>query len=137
MEALTLDRSIYDNTLEEIEKDLQCESYVNMFKVTFPDGINTANTIEICRAINAPSFENKKRLMKICIEGKIVEVTCPNGDKEKFCMSTQEDVDFEGIPLFKKEPLALIAITDSLYGYLLKKYVRLSKPREAAADHAE
>ena len=137
MEALTLDRSIYDNTLEEIEKNLQGESYVNMFKVTFPDGINMANTIEICRAINAPSFENKKRLMKICIEGKIVEVTCPNGDTEKFCMSTQEDVDFEGIPLFKKEPLALIAITDSLYGYLLKKYVRLSKPREAAADHAE
>lgn len=132
MEALTLDRSIYDDTLAYIEENLHGESYVNQFKVTFPDGINTASTLEICRVINAPSFENKKRLMGICIEGKNVEVECPNGEKEKFCMSSRDD-NYEGIPLFKKDPLALIAIADSLYGYILKKYVRLSKPEGAAA----
>ena len=132
MEALTLTREVYDNTLEQIEESLHGESYVNQFKVTFPDGINTASTLEICRVINAPTFDNKKRLMGICIEGKIVEVECPNGDKEKFCMSTQTD-NLDGFPLFNKEPLALIAIADSLYGYILKKYVRLSKPEGAAA----
>ncbi|MBP5792062.1 MAG: hypothetical protein J6W46_00260 [Spirochaetaceae bacterium] len=132
MEALTLDRSIYDNTLAKIEEDLHGESYVNEFKVTFPDGINTANTLEICRVVTEPTFANKKHLMGVCIEGKLVEVECPNGDREKFCMSSQND-NLEGIPLFKNDPLALIAIMDSLYGYILKKYVRLSKPEGAAA----
>ena len=70
--------------------------------------------------------------MRVCIAGKNVEVKCPNGESMKFCMSNVDDV-LEAIPLFKDEPLALVAIADSLYGYILKKYVRLSKPKEAAA----
>ena len=85
--------------------------------------------------MNSPTFENKIRILKICIQGKKVEVTCPNGDIEKFCMSSTED-SFEGFPLFTKDPLALMAIADSVYGYILKKYVRLSKPKEAAATAA-
>ena len=42
------------------------------------------------------------------------------------------DDNFEAFPLFAKDPLALMAISDAVYGYILKKYVRLSKP--AAAD---
>ena len=132
MEALTLDRSIYQDELERINEGLDGKSYVAMFSVTFPDGINTANALEICRVINSPTFDNKLHLMRLCIRGKNVEVTCPNGDKEKFCMNNLED-NFESIPLFAKDPLALMAISDSLYGYILKKYVRLSKPEEAAA----
>ena len=135
-EALILDRSIYTESINKINKALGDESYSSLFSVKFPEGINTANTLEICRVIQAPTFENKIRLMKICISGKNVEVTCPNGDTEKFCMSNVED-NFEGFPLFQKDPLALLAISDSLYGYILKKYVRLSKSREAAADKAE
>jgi hypothetical protein len=74
--------------------------------------------------------------MRVCITGKKVEVKCPNGEIKKFLMSNVDDL-LESFPLFQDEPMALIAIADSLYGYLLKKYVRLSKPREAAADHAE
>ena len=136
MEALTLDRSTYEEALLNINNTLGEKSYISGFSVKFPDGINTANTLEICRVINAPSFENKIHLMKVCIEGKNVEVTCPNGDVEKFCMSNIND-NFEGFPLFQKDPLALMAIADSLYGYILKKYVRLSKPKEQVADHAE
>ena len=136
MEALTLTRADYNEALEEVNKGLGDESYISMFEVTFPDGINTANTLEICRVIQNPTFENKIRLMKICIAGKNVEVKCPNGDVEKFCMTSPED-NLEGFPLFQKDPLALLAIADALYGYILKKYVRLSKPKEAAADKAE
>ena len=135
MEALTLTREDYDQALEYVNQGLGEKSYISMFAVTFPDGINTANTLEICRTIQSPSFENKLRLMKICIEGKNVEVKCPNGEVEKFCMSDVED-NLGGIPLFQKDPLALIAISDALYGHILKKYVRLSKPREAAAQKA-
>ena len=132
MEALTLDRSIYKDELERINTGLNGESYISLFSVTFPEGINTANTLEICRVINAPTFDNKVHLLRICMAGKNVEVKCPNGDKESFCMSNVDD-NFEGFPLFQKDPLALMAIADSVYGYILKKYVRLSKPEEAAA----
>ena len=117
-------------------KNGSINSYISLFEVTFPDGINTANTLEICRVIQTPTFENKLRLMRVCIAGKNVEVKCPNGDVEKFCMNNLED-NLEGFPLFSKDPLALIAISDALYGYILKKYVRLSKPEAAAAKATE
>ena len=132
MEALTLNRTEYKKTIAEINEKLNGETYVNQFEIKFPDGINTANTLEICRVIDAPSFENKVHLMRICIREKVVEVICPNGEKDKICMTNMED-SLEAFPLFQKEPLALMAIADSLYGYILKKYVRLSKPEDAAA----
>jgi hypothetical protein len=135
MEALTLTREIYDQAIEYVDKGLDDKSYLDLFSVKFPDGINTASALEICRVIQAPTTDNKVRLMKICIEGKNVEVKCPNGDIEKFCMSNITD-NFEGFPLFEKDPLAIIAIADALYGYILKKYVRLSKPKAAAAPEA-
>lgn len=136
MESLTLTRTVYDEALETINKELNGKSYVDQFEISFPDGINTASTLEICRAINAPTMDNKIHLMRVCITGKNVVVKCPNGEIKKFLMSNVDDL-LESFPLFKDEPLALIALADSLYGYILKKYVRLSKPREAAADHAE
>lgn len=135
MEALTLTREDYDEALEAVNNGIGDVGYLAQFTVTFPDGINTANTLELCRTIQAPTFDNKIRLMKICIAGKNVEVKCPNGEVEKFCMTEIGD-NFEGFPLFEKEPLALIAISDALYGYILKKYVRLSKPRAEAAQKA-
>lgn len=136
MEALTLNPKMQKDTVDYINETLKGGSYIDLFSVSFPEGINTANTLEICRVINAPTFDNKIHLMKVCIEGKKVEVKCPNGDIEKFVMSSQED-NLEGIPLFNKDPLALIAIADSMYGYILKKYVRLSTPKEEAAGTAE
>ena len=131
-EALTLDRSVYTDALKMVNEEVSDKGYLSMFTVTFPDGINTAGTLEICRVLNAPTFENKVHLMKVCIAGKNVDVICPNGETEKFCMSNVDD-NLEGFSLFQKDPLALMAIADSLYGYILKKYVRLSKPEGAAA----
>ena len=135
MEALTLNHETYEEALEAVNNGIGDKSYLAQFSVRFPDGINTANVLEICRVIQAPTLENKIRLMKICIEGKNVEVKCPNGDVEKFCMTNVGD-NFEAFPLFQKDPLALLALADVLYGYILKKYVRLSKPKEAAAKEA-
>ena len=131
MEALTLNRQTYKDALAYVNEGLGDDSYVSLFSVTFPDGINTANALEICKVINAPSFENKVHLLRICVVGKNVEVKCPNGDIEKFCMNNVDDM-LEAFPLFQKDPLALMAIADAIYGYILKKYVRLSKPVEAA-----
>ena len=137
MEALTLTRDDYNEALERLEHGLEDgQTYLSLFTVTFPDGLNRANTLEICRVIQTPTFDNKIRLMKICIAGKNVEVKCPNGDTEKFCMTDPED-NLEGIPLFQNDPLALVAIADALYGHILKKYVRLSKPEAAAAKATE
>jgi len=132
MEALTLTRQTQQEALDFINQNLNGESYVNQFSVTFPGGVNTASVMEICRVLNAPTFENKVALMKLCILGKNVEVKCPNGDVEKFCMTSVDD-NLEAFPLFAKDPLALMAIADALYGYVLKKYVRLSRPKEADA----
>lgn len=135
MEALTLTRKIYNETLEEVTEGMGDTKYLDKFEVTFPEGINTAEVLEICRVIQNPTFENKIRILKICITGKNVQVKCPNGDIQKFCMSNEDD-NFDAFPLFKDEPLALISMADTLYGYILKKYVRLSKPKEAAAQEA-
>ena len=136
MEALTLTRKEYTEALDLVNNQVGDEGYTTKFVITFPDGINTASVIEICRAIQNPSMENRIHLMKLCIAGKNVQVKCPNGEVEKFCLATVDDT-FDAFPLFNKEPMALIAITDSLYGHILKKSVRLSKPKEAAAEHAE
>ena len=135
MEALTLTRKIYSETLDEVAAGMGDTTYLDQFEVTFPEGINTAEVLEICRVIQNPTFDNKIRLLKICITGKNVQVKCPNGEVQKFCMTNEAD-NFDAFPLFKDDPLALVAITDTLYGYILKKYVRLSKPKEAAAQKA-
>ena len=131
MEALTLSRKDYDDALNGINNSDSDVGYLYQFSVTFPDGINTASVLEICRVIQEPTMDNKIHLMKLCITGRNVEVKCPNGEKEKFCMTNAEDT-LDAFPLFQKEPLALIAIADSLYGHILKKYVRLSKVPEKA-----
>lgn len=134
MEALTLTHKIYDEAIEQVTTGIGEESYLSQFEVTFPDGINTAEVLEICRVIQSPTMDNKIRLMKICIAGRNVQVKCPNGEVEKFCMTNEAD-NFDAFPLFVKDPLALLALADTLYGYILKKYVRLSKPKEAAAGN--
>ena len=103
------------------------ESYLDQFKIDVPDGLNTASVMEICRMIQDPmSFDQRVRMAKICLVGKNVTVTCPNGEKESFCLGSV-DAGLEGIPLFQKEPAALMAIADAVQGYLLKKYLRPSR----------
>lgn len=134
MEALTLSRNDFLEALD-LANGLDVQ-YTSLFKITFPDGMNKASVLEICRVMQAPSLENRIKLMKLCIAGKNVEVTCPNGEIEKFCMTNPED-SLDAFPLFEKEPFALIALADSVYGYILKKSWRLSKPKEAAAENEE
>lgn len=101
-------------------------SYLDSFEIEVPQGMNTPAVLEICRCIQDQSFESKVRMAKLCLEGKVVNVTCPSGEKESFCLGSA-DAGLEGIPLFRKEPAALIAIADAVQGYLLKKYLRLSR----------
>ncbi|MGP1603962.1 MAG: hypothetical protein ACTTGZ_05990 [Treponema sp.] len=130
-EALTFTYKDYENGMEQIVHDAaNCGAYLDGFTVSFPDGINNAAAYEICRALKDSSFEAKIRLTRICIVDKKVEITCPNGDFEQFQMADIED-SFDAFPIFEKEPLALIALTDCVYGYVAKKSFRLSKPQKA------
>lgn len=130
---LTLTRQVLQEGFDVLAQASNDEdAYLDRFKVTFPDGLNTASVMEICRILQNSTFETKVRLMKLCIAGRNVEVTCPNGEVERFCLSNPDD-NLEGFPLFQKEPLSLIAISDMIYGFVLKKSVRLSKPKEAVA----
>lgn len=131
--SLTLTRQVLQEGFDVLAQASNDEdAYLDRFKVTFPDGLNTASVMEICRILQNSTFETKVRLMKLCIAGRNVEVTCPNGEVERFCLSNPDD-NLEGFPLFQKEPLSLIAISDMIYGFVLKKSVRLSKPKEAVA----
>lgn len=130
---IVLTRDDYAEGLEQVSSACAGGAYLDKFKIVFPDGIKTASTLEICRVIQSADMDAKIRLMRICIAGKNVEVTCPNGEIEKFCMKNIDD-GLEGFPLFQKEPLALLAIADAIYGHILKKYVRLSNAQEAAAQ---
>lgn len=123
---IKLTRQDYKEALVQVQKATEDDSsYLDKFSVDFPEGINSANTLEICRTIQDPSLESRINLMRICTAGKTVSVTCPNGERESFSLSNPSD-SIEGFPLFKKEPLALIAVADCIYGYVLKKSIRLS-----------
>lgn len=127
MEAITLSRTDYEEGLVKAGQSIKDnKTYVGQFSVNFPEGLNTAQALEICRVIQEPTFENKIRLAKICIAGKKVEVNCPNGEVSKFKINTPDD-SLEAFELFQNEPLALIALTDAIYGFILKKSLRLSK----------
>lgn len=135
MEALKLSRQIYHEGLEQVDNAVVNDAaYLDQFKIEFPEGINTTNTMEICRVVQDSSFESKVHLMRLCITGKTVKVTCPNGEVETFRLGQTED-SLEGFDLFRKDPLALWAIADSIYGYILKKYLRPSaQARQEAAE---
>ena len=134
---LTLTHKDYEKGMEQIVQDAAKTNgaYLDGFQITFPEGINNAAAYEVCRALGDSSFEAKIRLTRICVAGKTVEVACPNGDLEKFYMANPDD-SFDAFPLFEKEPLALIALTDCVYGYVVKKSFRLSKTREAGEQTA-
>lgn len=131
MEALKLSRDVYNEALEKVEEVSKEKAYLDQFSVEFPEGLNTASTMEICRVIQDSSFESKVHLMRLCIAGKNVRVTCPNGDVESFKLGSAED-GLEGFNLFMKEPLALSALADTVYGYILKKSLRPSQARTEA-----
>lgn len=134
MEALTLTRKVYNESLEKVDKAvINGEAYLDQFKIEFPEGLNTADVMEICRVVQDSSFESKVSLARICMAGKIVKVTCPNGETESFKLGNVND-GLNGFDLFRKDPLALWAIADSIYGYVLKKYLR---PSETARTEAE
>lgn len=125
MEELKLSRAVYTEAIEKIEKVSEKSAYLDQFECEFPQGLNTANVMEICRIIADSSFENKVRLMKICVAGKKVNVKCPNGENESFILNDASD-NLDSIPLFQKEPFALAMLADVVYGYVLKKSIRFS-----------
>ena len=138
MEALTLSRKEYHEGLAKVDDAVINDmAYLDQFIINFPEGLNTASVMEICRVIQDSSFESKVHITRLCIAGKNVEITCPNGDVEKFRLGQAED-SLEGFDLFKKDPLALWALADSVYGYILKKSLRPSTARpEAEAQTSE
>lgn len=134
--AITLTRNDYTEALEKIEEVSAENSYVDQFTFEFPEGLNTASTMEICRAVQNADFDAKVRLARICIAGKNVKATCPNGEVEQFRLS-DTNAGLEGIPLFQKEPFALMALADTVYGHILKKSLRPSMPKKAPQVTAE
>lgn len=131
MEALKLSRQVYNEALEKIDEVAINGAYLDQFKIEFPEGLNTASTMEICRVIQDSGFESKVHILRLCIAGKNVKVTCPNGEVYTFKISNAED-SLEGFDLFRNDPLALSALADTVYGYLLKKSLRPSKARPEA-----
>ena len=124
MEAVELTRQDYIDGLASVAEASGDGTYLDKFKASFPQGLNTASSLEICRLLQNPDLEAKIRLARICLLGKPCEVTNPDGSKESFLMSDMGD-SFDAFDEFKKWPLALMAVADAIYGYILKKSVRL------------
>ena len=131
MEVLKLSRDVYNEALEKVEEVAKEKAYLDQFIIEFPDGINTASSLEICRSIQDSSLEGKVHLLRLCIAGKNVKVTCPNGEVYTFKLGAIDD-SFEGFELFRKDRLALCALADTVYGYILKKSLRPSTARAEA-----
>lgn len=131
MEVLKLSREVYNEALEKIDEVAVNGAYLDQFTIEFPDGLNTASSLEICRSIQDSSLEGKIHLLRLCIAGKNVKVTCPNGEVYTFKLGNMDD-SFDGFDLFRKDPLALCALADTVYGYILKKSLRPSMARAEA-----
>ena len=129
---LVLNRKIYDEAIERVEEVSKSASYLDQFEIRFPEGINTVSTLEICRIIQDSDFDSRVRLMRLCVAGKNVNVKCPNGEEYSCKLGSASD-GIDGFDLFRNEPLALTAIADSIYGFILKKSLRPSTARKKAA----
>ena len=124
MEAVELTRQDYIDGLASVAEASGDGTYLEKFKASFPQGLNTASALEICRLLQNPDLDAKVRLARICLAGKPCEVTNPDGSKESFLITDVGD-SFDAFDEFKKWPLALLAVSDAIYGYVLKKSVRL------------
>ena len=124
MEAVELTRQDYIDGLASVAEASGDGTYLEKFKASFPQGLNTASALEICRLLQNPGLDAKVRLARICLAGKPCEVTNPDGSVEKFKMNNADD-SFDAFDEFKKWPLALMAVADAIYGFVLKKSVRL------------
>lgn len=124
MEAIELTRQDYIDGLASVAEASGDGTYLDKFKASFPEGLNTASALEICRLLQNPDLDAKVRLARICLLGKPCEVTNPDGSVEKFKMNNADD-SFDAFDEFKKWPLALMAVADAIYGFVLKKSVRL------------
>lgn len=131
--ALTLTRAEFSEAVEKVVGASEGSAYLDQFEFSFPEGLNTASVLEICRVVQDSGFEAKVRLLKICIAEKKVVVKCPDGREESFVLGTADD-GLDGIPLFAGEPLALISLADTVYGHILKKSIRPSTARAKAAE---
>lgn len=137
MEALKLTRKDYeDGVLAAGNATVGGKPYMELFSVEFPDGINTGDVMEICRAIQDPSFEGRVRIAKLCIAGRKTRITCPNGQVYEFITAGKDD-NLSALRCFKEEPMALIALADSVYGYILKKYIRLPEKKGRTGEPEE
>jgi hypothetical protein len=126
---MKLTREVYTEAIEKVGEVASAGvSYLDQFEFDFPNGLNTASVLEICRISTDTSLESKVKLSKICIAGKIVKGKCPNGEEFSFSLSSTED-SFDGFEIFQKEPLLLMALSDTIYGYVLKKSLRFSEAR--------
>jgi hypothetical protein len=124
---MKLNRQEYSEAIEKVGQVASSGvSYLDQFEFDFPDGLNTASVLEICRISTDTSLESKIKLAKICIAGKTVKGKCPNGEEFSFCLSSVDD-GFDGFDVFKKDPLILMALADTIYGYVLKKSLRFSE----------
>lgn len=132
MESLELSREDYYGGLAAVAEASGDGTYLDRFKVRFPEGMNTASALEVCRLVQSPELEARVRLAKICAAGKPCEIETPDGKRHKFVLTSPDD-SLDAFDAFKEHPLALLAFADSVYGYILKKSVRPLKAPEAAA----
>lgn len=124
MEAVKITRKEYTEGVELVGTAAgDGVPYLDQFEIEFPDGLANASTMEVCRIMQNPDFDSRVHLLKVCIAGKNVKVKCPNGETYSFCLSSVND-GFDGFDLFRNEPLALWALADTVYGYVIKKSVR-------------
>ena len=63
MAKLSLTRAVYKEGLQNIQEFAEKEdaSYLDMFMVEFPDGLNTANSLEICRIVQNSDMASRDR----------------------------------------------------------------------------
>lgn len=132
MEALELSREDYVGGLAAVAEASGDGAYMDRFKVRLPEGLNTASALEICRLVQSPDLDARVRLARICLRGKPCEIDLPDGKVGKFVLSDESD-SFDAFPVFSEHPLALLAVVDAIYGFVLKKSVRpLSAPETDA-----
>jgi hypothetical protein len=82
---MKLTREVYTEAIEKVGEVASAGvSYLDQFEFDFPNGLNTASVLEICRISTDTSLESKVKLSKICIAGKIVKGKCPNGEEFSF-----------------------------------------------------
>lgn len=106
---------------EAIDRLLSRENYLFEFEFEFPQGLNNLDVLLVARALTETDDAARQDFVSRCIAGKTVIVR--QGEKSSQFVLSGGLEGLNGIDFFIEQPLAVLALTNAVWGHFVKKSI--------------